>query len=162
MPVLDLLALPAALPPRTPVVGLDLGEKTIGVAVSDLTLSIASPLALIRKRKFTEEAQELFALMATRGAGGLVIGLPVNMDATEGPRCQSNRAFARNLLRLRPDLPIAFWDERLSTSAVERILIGQADLTRARRAEVVDRAAAAYILQGALDRLRLEAARERP
>jgi len=156
VPVLDLLDLPAALPPRTPLVGLDLGEKTIGVAVSDLTLSIASPLALIRRRKFTEEAQELFALMQGRGAGGIVVGLPVNMDGTEGARCQSNRAFARNLLRLRPELPIAFWDERLSTAAVERILIGEADLTRARRAEVVDKAAAGYILQGALDRLRRE------
>jgi putative Holliday junction resolvase len=153
MPVLDLMDLPAALPPRTPVVGLDLGEKTIGVAVSDISLTIASPFALIRKRKFTEEAKELFELMASRGAGGIVIGLPVNMDGTEGARCQSNRAFARNLLRLR-DLPIAFWDERLSTAAVERVLIGEADLTRAKRAEVVDRAAAGYILQGALDRLK--------
>lgn len=154
MPVVDLLDLPAFLPPRTPVAGLDPGEKTIGVAVSDLTLSIASPLALIRRRKFTEEAEELFALMTGRGAGGLVIGLPINMDGTEGPRCQSNRALARNLLRLRPELPIAFWDERLSTAAVERMLIGEADLTRARRAEVIDKTAAAYILQGALDRLR--------
>lgn len=155
MPVVDVLDLPAALPPRTPVLGLDPGEKTIGVAASDLTLSIASPLALIRRRKFTEEAEELFALMKTRGAAGLVIGLPVNMDGTEGARCQSNRALARNLLRLRPDIPIAFWDERLSTAAVERMLIAEADLTRARRAEVVDKTAAAYILQGALDRLRM-------
>jgi putative Holliday junction resolvase len=154
MPVVDLLDLPAALPPRTPVMGLDPGEKTIGVAVSDLTRLIASPLALIRRRKFTEEAEELFALMASRGAQGIVIGLPVNMDGTEGPRCQSNRALGRNLLRLRPELAVAFWDERLSTAAVERVLIGEADLTRARRAEVVDKTAAAYILQGALDRLR--------
>jgi putative Holliday junction resolvase len=154
MPIVDLIALAAALPPRTPVVGLDPGEKTLGVAVSDLTLSIASPLALIRRRKFTEEAEDLFKLMADRGAGGIVVGLPVNMDGSEGPRCQSNRALARNLLRLRPDLPIAFWDERLSTAAVERMLIGEADLTRARRAEVVDKTAAAYILQGALDRLK--------
>src|SRR5579875_3961565 len=150
MPVLDLLDVPAALPARTALLGLDLGEKTIGVAVSDITLAIASPLALIRRRKFTEEAHELFALMAERGAGGLVIGLPVNMDGSEGPRAQSCRAFGRNLLRLRPELPIAFWDERLSTAAVNRMLIGEADLTRAKRAEVVDRAAAAYILQGAL------------
>ena len=154
MPVLDLLDLPAALPLRTPVAGLDLGEKTIGVAMSDLTLSIASPLALIRRSKFTHEAEALFALMAERGAGGLVIGLPVNMDGSEGARCQSNRAFARNILRLR-DLPIAFWDERLSTQAVERMLIGEADMSRSKRAEVVDRAAAGYILQGALDRLRV-------
>lgn len=154
MPVVDLLALPAAAPPRTPLVGLDLGEKTIGVAVSDLTRAIASPLQLIRRSKFTAEAAELFALMAGRGAEALVLGLPLNMDGTEGPRCQSCRAFARNLGRLRPDLAIAFWDERLSTAAVERMLIGEADMSRAKRAEVVDRAAAAYILQGALDRLR--------
>jgi putative holliday junction resolvase len=150
MPVLDLLDLP---PGPTPVFGLDLGEKTIGVAVSDVLRSVASPLALIRRRKFTEEAQELFALMQGRGAQAMVIGLPLNMDGTEGVRCQSNRAFARNLLRLRPELAIAFWDERMSTMAVNRMLIGELDMTRARRAEVVDRAAAAYILQGALDRL---------
>lgn len=154
MPVVDILELPAATPPRTPLVGLDLGEKTIGVAVSDLTRSIASPLQLIRRRKFTEEAAELFALMAGRGATALVLGLPLNMDGSEGPRCQSCRAFGRNLNRLRPDLPLAFWDERLSTVAVNRMLIAEADMSRAKRAEVVDRAAAAYILQGALDRLR--------
>ena len=154
MPVLDVLDLAAATAPGTPLAGLDLGERTIGVAVTDLTRAFATPLALIRRRKFTEEAGELFALMQGRGASGLVIGLPLNMDGTEGPRCQSNRAFARNLLRLDPQLPIAFWDERLSTVAVERTLIGEADLSRAKRAEVVDRAAAAFILQGALDRLR--------
>jgi putative Holliday junction resolvase len=153
MPVVDLTALPAALPPMTPLVGLDLGEKTIGVAVSDLTRMIASPLALIRKTKFTDDAAQLFKLMQGRGAAGLVIGLPVNMDGTEGPRCQSARAFARNLLRLRDDLAIAFWDERLSSAAVNRMLIAESDMTRARRAEVVDKTAAAYILQGALDRL---------
>ncbi len=153
MPVLDLMDLPAALPPRTPVLGLDLGEKTIGVAVSDLSMTIASPLVLIHKRKFSLEAADIFAIMAERGAGGVVIGLPVNMDGTEGVRCQSNRAFARNLIRLR-DMPIAFWDERWSTQAVERVLIGEADMTRAKRAQVVDRAAAGYILQGALDRLK--------
>ena len=153
MPVLDVTKLPAALPPSTPLVGLDLGEKTIGVAVSDTTRLIASPMALIRKSKFTEDAAALFKLMDDRGARGLVIGLPVNMDGTEGPRCQSSRAFARNILRLRPDLSIAFWDERLSTAAVNRMLIGEADVTRARRAELVDKAAAAYILQGVLDRL---------
>jgi putative Holliday junction resolvase len=153
MAVVDLSELPAALPPRTPVAGLDLGEKTIGVAVSDLSLTVASPLELIRKVKFTDDAAALFRLMESRGAGGIVIGLPVNMDGTEGPRCQSARAFARNLLRLR-DLPIAFWDERMSSMAVNRMLIGEADVTRARRAELVDKAAAAWILQGALDRLR--------
>jgi putative Holliday junction resolvase len=153
MPVLDLTALPAVLPPMTPLVGLDLGTKTIGVAVSDLTRMIASPLALIRKSKFTAEANELFALMRERGALGIVIGLPVNMDGAEGPRCQSVRAFGRNLLRLRGDLVIGFWDERLSSAAVNRMLIGEADMSRARRADVVDKMAATYILQGALDRL---------
>jgi putative Holliday junction resolvase len=152
MPVLDLPAFAAALPARAALMGLDLGEKTIGVAVSDPSRAVASPLALIRRSKFTLEAQELFALMAGREAAGIVIGLPVNMDGTEGPRCQSVRAFGRNLLRLK-DLPIAFWDERMSTMAVNRMLIQEADLSRAKRAEVVDRAAAGYILQGALDRL---------
>ena len=132
--------------------GLDLGEKTIGVAVSDVTRMVASPLELIRKTKFTAEANRLFALIDERQIGAIVIGLPVNMDGTEGTRCQSNRAFARNLLRLR-DIPIAFWDERMSTMAVNRVLIEEADVTRARRAELVDKMAAAWILQGALDRL---------
>jgi putative Holliday junction resolvase len=153
MAVLDLIDLPQALPPMTPVMGLDLGTKTIGVAVSDIGRRIASPLELIRKTQFTRDAEALFALMASRGAAGVVIGLPVNMDGTEGPRCQSSRAFARNLLRLRADLAIAFWDERLSSAAVNRMLIDEADLSRARRADLVDKAAAAYILQGALDRL---------
>ena len=149
MPVMDL----TELPPSGPLLGLDLGEKTIGVAVSDATRSIASPLELIRKTKFTADAQALFRAMDSRGAAGIVIGLPVNMDGTEGPRCQSARAFGRNLLRLK-DLPIAFWDERLSSAAVNRVLIAQADVTRVRRAELVDKMAAAYILQGALDRMR--------
>jgi putative Holliday junction resolvase len=153
MAVVDLLELPGALAPRTPRVGLDLGEKTIGVAVSDIGLMIASPLALIRRSKFTADAEALLKQMEGRGAGGIVIGLPINMDGTEGPRCQSVRAFGRNLLRLK-DLPIAFWDERLSSAAVNRMLIDEADTTRARRAEVVDKAAAAWILQGALERLR--------
>jgi len=153
MAVIDLLELPALLPRHAPIVGLDLGEKTIGVAVSDISLVVASPLELIRKVKFTDDAQALFKLMDGRGAAGVVIGLPVNMDGTEGPRCQSARAFGRNLLRLR-DLPIAFWDERMSSMAVNRMLIDEADVTRARRAELVDKAAAAWILQGALDRLR--------
>ncbi|WP_333895995.1 Holliday junction resolvase RuvX [Brevundimonas aurantiaca] len=156
MPVLDLLDLPAACPPDTPWMGLDLGEKTIGVAVSDATRLIASPLELIRKSKFTHEAEQLFKLMAHRKVSALVIGLPVNMDGTEGPRAQSCRAFARNLERLRP-INVAFWDERLSTSAVERFLIEDLDLNRKRRAEVVDRTAAAWILQGALDRVRDQA-----
>jgi putative Holliday junction resolvase len=153
MPVFVILDLPAALPPYAPVVGLDLGEKTIGVAVSDATRAIASPLELIHKGKFTDDANRLFSLMDSRGAKGVVIGLPVNMDGSEGPRCQSSRAFGRNLLRLRPELPIAFWDERLSTAAVQRMMTDEMDLSRARRAELVDKMAATYILQGALDRL---------
>lgn len=153
MAVVDLLELPALASPGSPLVGLDLGEKTIGVAVSDTTRTVASPLALIRKVKFTQDAAALFKLMESRGAGGIVIGLPVNMDGTEGVRCQSNRAFARNLLRL-VDLPIAFWDERMSTMAVNRVLIGEGDVSRARRADLVDKLAAAWILQGALERLR--------
>lgn len=153
MAVVDLTELPGLLPARTPVMGLDLGEKTIGVAVSDVGRIVASPMSLIRRTKFTADAKALFRLMGERGAGALVIGLPMNMDGSEGPRCQSVRAFARNLLRLK-DLPIAFWDERLSSAAVNRALIGEADTSRARRAELVDKAAAAWILQGALDRLR--------
>ena len=153
MAVVDLLELPGAIGPRTPIVGLDLGEKTIGVAVSDTSRTIASPLALIRRTKFTADAEALLKLMEGRGAGAVVIGLPINMDGAEGPRCQSVRAFGRNLLRLR-ELPIAFWDERLSSAAVNRMLIDEADASRARRAELVDKAAAAWILQGALDRLR--------
>jgi putative Holliday junction resolvase len=149
MAVMDLLE----LPPSGALLGLDLGEKTIGVAVSDATRAIASPLELIRKTRFTAEAERLFELMDARKATGMVIGLPINMDGSEGARCQSNRAFARNLIRLR-DVAIAFWDERLSSMAVNRMLIGEADVTRARRADLVDKAAAAWILQGALDRLR--------
>ncbi len=153
MAVVDLLELPALLPQYAPLVGLDLGEKTVGVAVSDATRMIATPLELIRKTKFTDDANALFKLIDGRQAAGIVIGLPVNMDGTEGPRCQSSRAFGRNLLRLR-DIPIAFWDERMSSMAVNRMLIDEADMNRARRAEVVDKAAAGWILQGALDRLR--------
>ena len=150
--------LAASTPPGTPWLGLDLGEKTIGVAASDATRMIASPLVLIRKTKFTQDAEAVLRLMDERRASGLVIGLPLNMDGSEGPRAQSCRAFARNLQRLR-EVPVAFQDERLSTTAVERFLIDELDLTRKRRAGVVDRTAAAWILQGALDRLRDGAAR---
>ncbi|MFN3816058.1 Holliday junction resolvase RuvX [Brevundimonas sp.] len=153
MPVFDLSDLPAACPPDTPWLGLDLGEKTIGVAASDATRMIASPLELIRKAKFTADADHLFRIMDHRKVSALIIGLPMNMDGTEGPRAQSARAFARNLERIRP-VNVAFWDERLSTSAVERFLIEDLDLNRKRRAGVIDRTAAAWILQGALDRLR--------
>jgi putative Holliday junction resolvase len=154
MPVVDITGLPKAMPPKTPLVGLDLGEKSIGVAVSDIECTIASPLETIHRRKFNEDAARLFALMDGRGAVGVVIGLPVNMDGSEGPSAQSARAFARNLLRLNPELAIAFWDERLSSAAVNRMLIDEADVSRRRRAALVDKAAAAWILQGALDRLR--------
>lgn len=150
--------LAASTPPGTPWLGLDLGEKTIGVAASDATRMIASPLVLVRKTKFTQDAEAVLKLMDGRKASGLVIGLPLNMDGTEGPRAQSCRAFARNLQRLR-EVPVAFQDERLSTSAVERFLIEDLDLNRKRRANVIDRTAAAWILQGALDRLRGAAAR---
>ena len=160
MAVLDLLALPDALLRGAPVMGLDLGERTIGVAVSDTGRMIASPLALIKRTRFTADAGQLFDLMKSRAAAGLILGFPVNMDGTEGPRCQSVRAFARNLLRLQ-DLPIAFWDERLSTVAVDRMLRDEADASRRRRAELVDKAAAAWILQGALDRL-AAALRDKP
>jgi putative Holliday junction resolvase len=153
MAVVDLLELPALLPRYAAVVGLDLGEKTIGVAASDAGRSIASPLGLIRKTKFTDDFAALVRMMESREAQAIVIGLPVNMDGTEGARAQSCRAFARNVLRVK-DLPIAFWDERMSSMAVNRMLIEEADTSRARRAEVVDKAAAAWILQGALDRLR--------
>ncbi|WFE75594.1 Holliday junction resolvase RuvX [Roseinatronobacter sp. S2] len=141
----------AALPVRQALAGLDLGEKTIGVAVSDRMLSVASPLQTIRRRKFGLDAQALLDIVAGRDLGGLVLGLPRNMDGSEGPRCQSTRAFARNLSAL-TDLPIGFWDERLSTVAAERALL-EADTSRRRRAEVIDHVAAGVILQGALDRL---------
>lgn len=152
MAVVDLTELPALLPRYSALMGLDLGEKTIGVAVSDVTRMVATPLELIRKTKFTAEANRLFALIDGREIGAIVIGLPINMDGTEGVRCQSNRAFARNLLRLR-EIPIAFWDERMSTMAVNRFLIEELDASRAKRAGLVDQMAAGWILQGALDRL---------
>lgn len=154
MAVVELTELPALIPKYSALVGLDLGEKTIGVAVSDPMRMVASPLELIRKTKFTDDANALFKLMDHRQVGGVVIGLPANMDGSEGPRAQSCRAFARNLLRLRENLVIAFWDERMSTMAVNRLLIDEADVNRARRAEVVDKIAAGWILQGALERLR--------
>ena len=144
-------AFAAALPPNRAIAGLDLGDKTIGVAISDLRRSIASPASVIRRAKFTLDAARLLALLAERGAIGIILGLPLNMDGSEGPRVQSTRAFARNLLVLTP-MPIGFWDERLSTVAAERALL-EADTSRKRRKEVIDQVAAGYILQGALDRL---------
>lgn len=142
----------ALLPPAGKLLGLDLGTKTIGVAISDGMRYSATPLETIRRTKFTEDANRLLALIAENKVVGLVLGLPLNMDGSEGPRVQSTRAFARNLAQKTP-IPIAFWDERLSTSAVTRMLI-EADVRRDTRAEVVDKLAASYILQGALERLR--------
>ena len=134
-----------------PLIGLDLGTKTIGVAVSDGLRLTATALETIRRKKFTTDAARLGEIIAERGIAGIVLGLPRNMDGSEGPRCQSTRAFARNLLAAHP-MPLALWDERLSTVAAERALL-EADSSRKRRAEVIDKLAAAYILQGALDRL---------
>ena len=133
------------------LMGLDVGTKTIGLALSDTRRVIATPLETIRRRRFREDMARLFALIDTQDVGGLVIGLPLTLAGADGPRTQSVRQFARNLVALR-DLPIAFWDERLSTAAVTRDMIA-ADLTRKRRGEIVDRVAAAYILQGCLDYL---------
>lgn len=144
-----LRALAGALPPRARLLGLDLGTKTIGVAVSDVERRIASPLETIRRVKFAADARRLLEIATAQQAAALVLGLPLNMDGSEGPRAQATRAFARNLTPL-TTAPILFWDERLSTAAVTRSLIEQ-DASRARRADVVDRMAAAYILQGALD-----------
>ncbi|MCX7299355.1 MAG: Holliday junction resolvase RuvX [Rhodobacterales bacterium] len=141
----------AALPRARGIGGLDLGTVTIGVAVSDLMLSVASPLETIARKKFTLDAARLLEIATKRNLGGFVLGLPLNMDGSEGPRVQSTRAFARNLERLTP-LPITYWDERLSTVAAERALL-EADTSRKRRAEVIDHVAAGYILQGLLDRL---------
>ncbi|MEZ5751305.1 MAG: Holliday junction resolvase RuvX [Paracoccaceae bacterium] len=141
----------AALPPRGALAGLDLGTKTIGVALSDLSRMVSTPAETIARKKFTLDAQALLALCTRRSVTGLVLGLPLNMDGSEGPRCQATRAFARNLSAL-TDLPIGFWDERLSTVAAERALIA-ADMSRSRRAEVIDHVAAGFILQGFLDRM---------
>ncbi len=141
----------AALQPMSALMGLDLGEKTIGVAVSDRTRGVASPLETVRRKKFTLDSSRLLEIIGDREIGGILLGLPKNMDGSEGPRCQSTRAFARNLSRL-TDLPIGFWDERLSTVAAEKALL-EADTTRKRRGQVIDHVAAGYILQGALDRL---------
>jgi putative Holliday junction resolvase len=145
-------SLPRQLARGQRLLGLDLGSETIGLALSDAGLSIATPIATIKRAKFAADAERLVKLVYERHVGALIYGLPVNMDGTEGPRCQSVREFAREFDRRCPR-PYAFWDERLSTAAVQRMLTEEADMSRKRRAEVVDRAAAAYILQGALDAL---------
>jgi putative Holliday junction resolvase len=143
--------LPARLPPGTRLAGLDLGTKTIGIALSDLGLKIATPLRTIPRTKFGKDAEELLRLCAAEKVGALVLGLPINMNGTEGPRAQATRAFVRNLAPL-TDLPVVLWDERLSTAGAERAML-EADLSRRKRAAKIDAAAAAFILQGALDRL---------
>ena len=153
MPVVEPAELKPALAPRARLLGLDLGTKTIGLALSDSMLSVASPLETLRRTKFTADAEALLALIAEREIGGLVLGLPRNMDGSEGPRAQSTRAFANNMAG-KTDLPITFWDERLTTAEAERVLIDQADMNRKRRGEVIDKMAASIILQYFLDLLR--------
>ena len=135
------------------LIGLDLGTKTIGVAVSDTILSVATPIKTIKRKKFSLDTDNLLEIISTKNCCGVIIGLPKNMDGSEGPRAQSTRAFARNF-SAKTELPITFWDERLSTVAAEKALL-EADTTRKRRAEVIDHVAAAYILQGFLDRLKV-------
>ena len=155
MAIVRITELRAAVPTGKRLLGLDLGSKTIGLAICDSSFAIASPLETLRRRKFTQDAIDLEALIAERDVGGLVLGLPRNIDGSEGPRAQSTRQFAANLLG-RSDIPIAFWDERLSTVAVERLLIDEADLSRRKRGDVVDKMAASYILQGAIDLIALQ------
>lgn len=146
-----LAAAVTALPPGARLLGLDLGSKTIGMATSDVTRRIATPRQTITRTRFTADAEKLLGFAAAENIGLIVLGLPLNMDGSEGPRAQSTRAFARNLARLTV-LPVVFWDERLSTVAVERVML-EADLSRAKRDAAVDKLAAAYILQSALDSL---------
>ncbi|WP_420962311.1 Holliday junction resolvase RuvX [Brucella sp. IR073] len=153
MTILAIESVETALQPGQTVAGLDLGTKTIGLAVSDRGLSFANPRPVIKRVKFTLDAQLLLAALKAENAGAVVIGLPVNMDGSEGPRVQATRAFVRNMEKL-TELPFVYWDERLSTVAAERALIGM-DVSRQKRAERIDSAAAAFILQGALDRLHM-------
>lgn len=157
MPLLDLPDFAAALPARAAILGIDPGEKRIGVAISDLTRLIASPLDTVARTKFTADAEAILKLYDARQCAGFVIGLPLNMDGSSGPAAQSARAFARNLLAKR-DAPLLLWDERLSTAAVTRTLI-ESDASRRRRGEVVDKVAASYMLQGALDAMQERQAR---
>ena len=150
-PDISIEELAARLAPGSRLAGLDLGSKTIGIALSDPGLRIATPFHTIRRSKFGKVAAELLALCAREKVGGLILGLPINMNNTEGPRAQATRAFLRNLAPL-TDVPVVLWDERLSTAAAERAMI-EADLSRKKRAQKIDAAAAAFILQGALDRL---------
>jgi len=152
MAIFDISTFKSALVANLRLLGLDLGEKTIGLALSDTLLTVATPMETLKRGKFAADAAKLDTIIAKQNVGGIVVGLPLNMDGSDGPSAQSARAFARNFAARSP-LPILLWDERLSTAAVTRALI-DADASRRRRAEVVDKMAAAYILQGALDRLR--------
>jgi putative Holliday junction resolvase len=152
MPVVELTSLKGALAPRARLMGLDVGSKTIGLAISDSAFAVASPLMTLKRGKFAADAAKLREITTERGIGALIVGLPVAMDGSEGARCQSVRQFATNLLAFL-DLPLAFWDERFSTIGAERPL-RDAEMSHRRRAEVIDKMAAAYILQGALDRLK--------
>ena len=157
MPIVSLPELTAKLAAGRHLLGLDLGAKTIGLAISDSRHRVASPLETLRRHKFTQDAEALARLCVARKVCGLIVGLPVNMNGSEGPRCESTRQFVANLFEITGlDLPVAFWDERLSTAAVERFLVEQAVMSRKRRAKVIDKMAAAYILQGALDSLRAQ------
>jgi putative Holliday junction resolvase len=153
MTIVEPSEMKSALPPRGRLLGFDLGTKTIGLAVSDSMLMVSSPLETLRRTKFTADAEKLLALIAEKEVGGLVLGLPRNMDGSEGPRAQSTRAFANNMAG-KVDLPITFWDERLTTAEAERVLIDHADMNRKRRGEVIDKMAASIILQNYLDFLR--------
>jgi len=157
MPIRNPAELAGELEKGKRLLGFDVGEKTIGLALSDTTQTVASPLDTLKRGRFLEVAEAIDVIVARQGVGGFVVGLPINMDGSEGPRAQATRAFAQNLL-MAVNLPLAFWDERLSTAAVERSML-EADLSRARRAELVDKAAAAYILQGFLEHLRTLRAR---
>jgi putative pre-16S rRNA nuclease len=154
--ILEVEAFAHALPAGARLIGLDVGTKTVGIALSDVTRTIASGLATLARTKFTRDVRRLLELAQEHGIGGFVVGFPINLDGSEGPRAQATRSFARGLAKLTP-LPILLWDERLTTAAAERTLI-DADLSRRRRAEVIDKVAATLILQGALDRLKLVAA----
>jgi len=153
MPLIEPNEMTTKIVPQARLIGLDLGTKTIGLAVSDSAFTVASPLQTIRRTKFTADAKQLLEIITEKNVGGIVLGLPRNMDGTEGPRAQSTRAFAQNMIS-KSDLPIAFWDERLTSAEAERVLIDQADMTRKRRGEVIDKMAAAIILQNFMDFIR--------
>ncbi len=158
MPVVDGLQLRTLVPPGRRILGLDLGTKTIGLALSDPTFTIATARETLKRTKLRADLELLALRIDSFDVGGLVLGLPVGMDGKEGPRCQATRQFGRDLL-IRIDLPLAYWDERLSTAAVERMLIEEVDMSRRRRREVIDKTAAAYILQGALDAMAAQSRR---